>query len=32
MPFWTLFWLIAPPVVLFSITLIHFFATKEKGE
>ncbi len=32
MPFWTLFWLIAPPAVLFSTVLIHFFATKEREE
>lgn len=32
MPFWTLFWLITPPVVLLSIGLIHFFTTKEKEE
>jgi len=32
MPFWTLFWLIVPPVVLLAIGLIHFFATKEDVE
>ena len=30
MPFWTLFWVIVPPVVIFLLELVHFFKTAGK--
>jgi len=30
MPFWTLFWVIVPPVVLFLLELAYFFKTGGK--
>jgi len=30
MPFWTLFWVIVPPVVLFLLELVYFFKTGGK--
>jgi hypothetical protein len=32
MPFWTLFWLIVPPVVLLSIGLLHFLLSRKAEE
>jgi hypothetical protein len=32
MPFWTLFWLIVPPVVLLTIGLLHFFLSRKAEE
>jgi hypothetical protein len=30
MPFWTLFWVIVPPVVLLFLELVYFFKTGGK--
>ena len=30
MPFWTLFWVIVPPVVLLLLELVYFFKTGGK--
>jgi hypothetical protein len=30
MPFWTWFWMIAPPVALIIIELIYYFGWKDK--
>jgi hypothetical protein len=32
MPFWTKFWVIAPPVVLFVLTIIFYVVSGKKGE
>jgi uncharacterized membrane protein YhdT len=32
MPFWTKFWVIAPPIVLLVITLIYYIASGKKRE
>ena len=32
MPFWTLFWVIIPPIVLISIAIIFFAVTGKKKE
>lgn len=32
MPFWTKFWVIVPPVVLFAVTIIFYVVSGKKGE
>ncbi len=32
MPFWTLFWLVVPPIVLLSTGLLYFFLTRKDEE
>jgi len=32
MPFWTQFWVIAPPIVLFAITIIFYIVSGKKRE
>jgi len=32
MPFWTKFWVLVPPIVLFAITLIFYIVSGKKKE
>jgi len=32
MPFWTKFWVLVPPIVLFAITLIFYIVSGKKSE
>lgn len=32
MPFWTMFWLVVPPIILFGTVLLYFYSTRKDEE